>query len=115
MSTEAGNVQLGFVYQEWHLLPQSASSQSATVPETDEDDTCEKRAPEPPAIQRVGPTVKSAIFQARVSRRWTLQDLAERVSAPVDDLRRYEQGQAFPPADVIKKLQMALGVRLLPK
>ena len=99
---------LAFVFQEWTLLPQR---QEAAVGELEE--TASTSAPSS-AIQRLVPKIMNQIFEARVRQRWTVQELAVRVGVSVDDILKYESGEAFPRADAIQNLQAALDISLIP-
>lgn len=50
------------------------------------------------------------VAQLRKSKDWTPQQLAERVSVKVLQIRRYENGSSQPTLEVIKKMAIALGV-----
>jgi ribosome-binding protein aMBF1 (putative translation factor) len=56
--------------------------------------------------------LKTAIMKARVAKQWKQQDLASKLGVPVKTVNEYESGKAIPSNAFIRKMELALGVKL---
>ena len=56
--------------------------------------------------------LKTAIMKARVAKQWKQQDLASKLGVPVKTVNEYESGKANPSNAFIRKMELALGVKL---
>ena len=110
---ETTKPKLAFAYQGWDMLPQRHEFGDVVIPASVQDTP--DVAPSRPPIQRLVPHVTQTIHQARIKKRWTVDELARRVNVSVDDIYSFEAGQKFPNAHVIQNLQAALGVSLIPR
>jgi putative transcription factor len=60
----------------------------------------------------VSSTLKTAIVQARMAKKLTQADLARLINERPQIIQQYESGQAIPNAQILSKLDRALGTHL---
>jgi putative transcription factor len=67
---------------------------------------------EPAAFERVSSEVKHSIQKARLEKKWTQAELAQKINERPQVVQEYESGKAIPSQQVLAKLERALGVKL---
>ena len=63
-------------------------------------------------LPKIGANLKVAIMQARVAKKMSQKDLAQRLGVPPDIINKYETGKIVPNNSFIAKMEKALGVKL---
>ena len=103
-------MQNSFSHQDWEPVvfkkkiekKQPSTNKKPIIPE---DGTEMKR-------KVITPALKSAIMNARIAKKWKQVDLANRLGVPVNTVNEYESGKAIPNNGFIRKMEIALGVKL---
>tara|TARA_X000001036_G_scaffold406610_1_gene415434 strand:- start:1339 stop:1686 length:348 start_codon:yes stop_codon:yes gene_type:complete len=101
-----------YPHQDWETVvlkkkptPKPNQGGGTRGPIIPEDGTEMKRKVIPVAL-------KTAIMKARVAKQWKQQDLATKLGVPVKTVNEYESGKANPSNAFIRKMELALGVKL---
>jgi len=63
-------------------------------------------------LPKIGANLKVAIMQARVAKKMSQKDLAQRLGVPPDIINKYETGKIVPNNSFIAKMEKTLGVKL---
>lgn len=66
------------------------------------------------AIQNLTPCIRLTILNKRLSKGWTVAELAAKIGEPPEIIKAFENGSTFPDSNALQKLQNVLEVKLLP-
>lgn len=98
-----------FVDEQWETTGRSTAKKC----ETGDDVEGNLSAPKT-AIQSFAPLFRIALRRARLERRMTTAELAQRVRITDQSMRSYEAGSEFPSADLITRFEKLLEIQLVP-
>ena len=63
-------------------------------------------------LPKIGNNLKVAIMQARVAKKMSQKDFAQKLGVPVDIVNKYESGKIIPDNKFIAKMERTLGAKL---
>ena len=63
-------------------------------------------------LPKIGNNLKVAIMQARVAKKMSQKDFAQKLGVPVDIVNKYESGKIVPDNKFISKMERTLGTKL---
>ena len=63
-------------------------------------------------LPKIGVNLKLAIMQARVAKKMSQKELAQKLGVPPDIINKYETGKIVPNNSFIAKMEKTLGVKL---
>ena len=63
-------------------------------------------------LPKIGNNLKVAIMQARVAKKMSQKDFAQKLGVPVDIVNKYESGKIVPDNKFIAKMERTLGAKL---
>jgi len=60
------------------------------------------------------PCIRLTVINARLQKRWTVDELAQHVNTTADTIKQIESGDIFPSAALIAALQESLSIQIVP-
>lgn len=96
-----------FITQEWFAVEKSLNSDELPLKDA-------RFSVNSAVLQTLTPCIRMTILNARLSRGWTVKNLADAINVNIESIKKFENGLAFPEATIISLLQEVLGVRLVP-
>jgi len=63
-------------------------------------------------LPKIGQNLKLAIQQARLAKKMTQKQLADKLNVPVQEVAKYESGKTVPNHQFINRIERVLGVNL---